>query len=211
MELSLSRLPLIVTIVCLIVAAGLVAATWLITRDRASGAGGAVGAVTSTGRADVGGPFQLTDQDGRAVDQSLLRGKWTVVFFGFTYCPDVCPTTLHALAAAKEQLGRDGRNLQVVFVTVDPERDTPEALKAYLADAGLPEATGLTGTPEQIAAVAKEYRVYFAKRGEGADYTMDHSTAAYLMDPQGEFATVLPYGLPPEEKAKLIRQAMRSR
>jgi len=209
-----NRLPLIVTIACLIAAAGIAGITWAITREPAAGAvtgSGVSGPVSASGRAAVGGPFRLVDQDGRRADESLLKGKWTVVFFGFTYCPDVCPTTLQALAAAKRQMGRPGEDLQVVFITVDPERDTPEALKAYLRDAGLPDAVGLTGTPEQVAAAAKAYRIYYARKGEGADYTMDHSTAAYLMNPRGEFETVLPYGMSPAQKAEIILRAQAGR
>lgn len=163
----------------------------------------------STGQADVGGPFQLVDQNGQAVDQSILEGRWSVVFFGFTYCPDICPSTLQALAAAKEQLGPRGADLQTVFISVDPERDTPEQLKTYLSLDAFPDGVvGLTGTPQQVEQVAKSYYVYYRKSGEGPDYTVDHSTAAYLMDPKGRFNRVLAYGLSPDEMARLIRAAM---
>ncbi|HYE42848.1 MAG TPA: SCO family protein [Caulobacteraceae bacterium] len=204
----MNRLPVIVATLCLAAAALIAGATWWVTRNGPSGAAGSA-QVISSGKALVGGPFQLVDQTGRAVDESILKGKWTVVFFGFTFCPDVCPTTLTAMEAVKKDLGARGADLQVVFITVDPERDTPAALKAYLDSVG-PEGTiGLTGTPEQVTAAAKAYRVYFRKSGEGDDYTMDHSTAAYLMDPKGEFAAVLPYGLAPADKAKVIRDAMK--
>lgn len=204
----MKRLPVIVSVVCLAAAALIVGATWWITRGGPAGPMQA-GQVVTTGKAAVGGPFQLVDQNGRAVDQSILRGKWSVVFFGFTFCPDVCPTTLTAMEAVKADLGAQGEAVQVVFVTIDPERDSPQAMKAYLEDVG-PEGTiGLTGTPEQVAAAAKAYRVYYRKSGEGDDYTMDHSTAAYLMNPQGEFEAVLPYGLAPTEKARIIRDAMK--
>lgn len=205
----MNRLPVIVSIVCLVAAALIAGATWWITRDGRSGAMATAGQVTSTGKADVGGPFSLVDQEGRPVDESILKGKWSVVFFGFTFCPDVCPTTLAAMDAVKRDLGAAGKDLQVIFVSIDPERDTPGALKAYLADVGPAGTLGLTGTPEQVAKAAKEYRVYYRKSGDGADYTMDHSTAAYLMDPRGEFSLVLPYGLAPAEKARLIRDAMK--
>lgn len=201
----MNRLPVIVATVCLVAAALIAGATWWITRDGPSGAA----AVTSTGKALVGGPFQLVDQTGRPTDESVLKGKWSVVFFGFTFCPDVCPTTLTAMEAVKKDLGTQGKDLQVVFVTVDPERDTPQVLKAYLDSVGPAGTLGLTGTLEQTTAAAKAYRVYFRKSGEGDDYTMDHSTAAYLMDPKGEFAAVLPYGLAPAEKARIIRDAMK--
>ncbi|MAK80527.1 SCO family protein [Phenylobacterium sp.] len=160
-------------------------------------------------QADVGGPFELVNQDGQTVDESILEGRWSVVFFGFTYCPDICPSTLQAVAAAQEQLGPRGADLQTVFISVDPERDTPEQLKTYLSlDAFPDDVVGLTGAPEQIEQVAKAYYVYYRKSGEGPDYTVDHSTAAYLMDPQGRFNRVLAYGLSPDEMARLIRTAM---
>ena len=162
------------------------------------------------GTALVGGPFQLVDQDGRPVDEKILNGKWSAVFFGFTYCPDVCPTTMQALGAAKRQLGPKGDKLQVVFITVDPERDTPAQLKTYLSNDVFPKGTiGLTGSPEQVAAAAKAYRVYYKKNGEGEGYLVDHSTAAYLMNPKGRFDRVLPFGIGPEEIARQISEAMR--
>lgn len=158
-----------------------------------------------------GGAFQLTDQNGRAVNESLLQGKWSAVFFGFTHCPEICPGTLQALAAAERELPpRMADKLQVVFVSVDPERDTPAALKTYLENAAMPEeVVGLTGTPEQVTAATKTFKVYAAKVGEGADYTMDHSTQVLLMDPQGRFARVLAYGMTPAEMAVQIKDAMR--
>ena len=162
------------------------------------------------GVAMVGGPFQLVDQDGRPVDEKILNGKWSAVFFGFTYCPDVCPTTMQALGAAKRQLGPKGDKLQVVFITVDPERDTPAQLKTYLSNDVFPKGTiGLTGSPEQVAAAAKAYRVYYKKNGEGDGYLVDHSTAAYLMNPKGRYDRVLPFGISPEEIAHQISEAMR--
>jgi protein SCO1/2 len=207
-----NRLAVIVSVVCLLASLTLVGTAWVITRERPAGVtaeAGASGPVRTTGTADVGGPFRLVDQDGRSVDESILMGKWSVVFFGFTYCPDICPTTLQALAATRNQLGEAGRQLQVVFITVDPERDTPDALKAYLDSVGLPGALGLTGTPEQVRAAAKTYRIFYARRDlDGGEYTMDHSTAAYLMGPDGSFSTVLPYALTPDQKASVIRDAM---
>jgi protein SCO1/2 len=140
----------------------------------------------------VGGPFQLVDQNGRAANESLLQGKWTAIFFGYTFCPDVCPATLSALKVVKERLGPRGKDLQVVFVTVDPERDTPAQLRSYLSTPAFPQPiVGLTGTPAQIAAVAKAYKVYYAKRGTGRDYQMDHGSAIYLMTPKGQFHSLI--------------------
>ncbi|MDC7682602.1 SCO family protein [Asticcacaulis sp. BYS171W] len=159
----------------------------------------------------IGGPFTLTDQYGRPQTEAVLNKKWTAVFFGFTYCPDICPLTLQTLDQAKKKLGKDGDKLQFVFITVDPERDTPEALKAYLSSGGFPQGViGLTGTPDQIAAVAKAYRATYEKVGEGKDYTMNHTSVIYLMNPKGEFVSPLTHGLTPEQSADVIRGAMKS-
>ena len=165
--------------------------------------------IASTGQPLVGGDFQLVDQDGRAVDQTLLNGKWSLVFFGFTYCPEFCPTTLAELAAVKQRLGDKADDLQIVFVSVDPERDTPQALKDYLSSDGFPKGTiGLTGSPEQVAQAAKAYRAYYEKVGEGDAYTMNHSLTVYLMGPDGRFRTAVAYGLGPDKSAKIIEDAM---
>jgi protein SCO1/2 len=163
------------------------------------------------GAAAIGGPFQLTDQNGQPRTERLLKGKWTAVFFGYTFCPDVCPTTLQSLADAQGRLGQKASDLQVVFITVDPGRDTPQQLKTYLSSQAFPKGTiGLTGAPDQIAAAAKAYKVFYQKQGSGRDYELQHSSAIYLMDPKGRFDTVLAYDLGPAELAKQIRQAMSS-
>ena len=170
---------------------------------------GPVATTRTTGTALVGGPFQLVNQDGQATTEAALRGRWTVVFFGYTYCPDVCPTTLQRLAQAQASLGDRGRNLQVIFFSVDPQRDTPAQLKAYLSGTAMPRnVTGLTGTPEQVAAAARAYRVFYQRAGTGPSYTVDHSTAAYLMNPQGRFERILPYDMTPPQIAQQISQAM---
>ncbi|EJL27789.1 SCO1/SenC/PrrC protein [Caulobacter sp. AP07] len=162
--------------------------------------------------AAVGGPFSLVDQDGRPTTEAALKGQWNAVFFGFTYCPDVCPGTLQALAAASDQLGPKAKDLKIVMISVDPGRDTPAQMKTYLSGDYLPRNTlGLTGTPEQAAAAAKAYRVYAKKVGDGPDYSMDHSTAVYLVDPKGRFDRVIAYNLPPEEIARQIKDAMAGR
>ena len=131
--------------------------------------------------------FELVDQDGRTVRGEDLRGKLQLVFFGFTTCPDICPTTLTKITAALEELGADADALRPVLMTVDPERDTPAVLKEYLT-AFDPRIIGLTGTPEQVAAALRSFRVYASKRElEGGDYTMDHSTFIYLMDRNGDY------------------------
>jgi len=197
----LPRLRLIVSLSCILVLLGLVGYTLVRQQARPGPAPAA--------DVQIGGPFQLVDQDGRRVDQAMLKGKWTAVFFGFTYCPDVCPTTLQTLGAAAKVLGASAKNLQIVFVSVDPGRDSPKALKAYLASPGFPKGVmGLTGTPQQIADTAKAYRVYFAKEGEGETYLVNHTSLIYLMNPEGKFAKVLAYGLTPDETANQIRLAM---
>jgi len=137
----------------------------------------------------VGGPFTLVSGDGHTVTDRDFRGKYLLVYFGYTYCPDVCPTTLNAVAGALDKLGSTADRLQPLFITVDPRRDTPEVIKQYTA-AFSPRLLGLTGTPAEIAAVAKEYHVYYAEDRTGPgpnDYSMDHSSILYLMGPDGRF------------------------
>jgi protein SCO1/2 len=141
----------------------------------------------------IGGPFALVDQDGKPFTEADLKGKWHLVFFGYTHCPDVCPTTMNDLSLALDRLGPRKSQFGIVFVTVDPERDTPEVLKSYVASFAGP-IVALTGSPEAVAQAAKDYRVYYAKhpRSDGG-YDMDHSAVIYVMDPQLRFtATFTP-------------------
>ncbi len=196
---------------CLVVAAALAVVTVVVVQraDTSRAAYGSGVEIASTGQPRLGGPFQLVDQDGRTVDQSLLEGKWSLVFFGFTYCPDYCPTTLTMLEATKRRLGARADDLQIVFVTVDPERDTPQALKDYLSSDGFPEGViGLTGTPEQIADVARAYGAPYQKVGEGEGYTMNHGLTIYLMGPDGAFRAPLAHDLGPERAAQVIERVM---
>jgi len=191
---------------CLMIAAALALITVLVVNGRQQAA---VTESVATGQPMVGGDFQLIDQDGRPVDQTLLDGKWSLVFFGFTYCPDFCPTTLATLKATQDRLGDRAKDLQIVFISIDPERDTPRMLKDYLSSDGFPAGViGLTGTPEQVAAAAKVYRAYFQKVGEGEGYTMNHSLTIYLMGPDGKFRSALAHDLGPDRSAALIRQTM---
>ncbi len=150
------------------------------------------GGGTSIGSALVGGPFTLTDQDGKSRSDADFRGKLMLVYFGYTYCPDVCPTTLATMTEALDKLGPQAAMVQPIFITIDPARDTPQVLKRYIANFH-PSLIGLTGSPAQIAAVAKAYRVYYAKadNGSGADYLMDHSGFIYLMGRDGKYVTLL--------------------
>ncbi|MEJ0016721.1 MAG: SCO family protein [Acetobacteraceae bacterium] len=136
----------------------------------------------------VGGPFTLQDGNGKPVTDRDFRGKYLLVYFGYTFCPDVCPTTLTEVAEALDHLGPKADQLRAVFITVDPKRDTPAVMKQYVAS--FPRLVGLTGAPEQIADVAQKYRVYYAEHRTGTgpnDYTMDHSSVLYLMGPDGRF------------------------
>lgn len=180
------RPVLIFAVLVLLFAAGLAGYAWM-NRQAADPQGNGV--------ALVGGPFTLTDHTGREVTEKTFLGKYLLVFFGFTFCPDICPTELQVITAALDQMGPAGEAIQPVFITIDPARDTPEVLKAYVSNFG-PRLLGLTGTPEQIAAAAKAYRVYYAKAANsGADenYVMDHSTIIYLMGPDGRFVRHMPY------------------
>jgi protein SCO1 len=143
--------------------------------------------------APIGGPFRLVDQTGKPFTDQDLRGKSFLVFFGFTHCPDVCPTTLFEISEVMRKLGTDADRTAALFITVDPERDTPEALKDYLSSFDS-HVRGLTGDPAALAAVAKAYRVYYKKVPlEGGDYTMDHTAIVYLMDKDGRF--VAPFNM----------------
>jgi protein SCO1/2 len=159
------------------------------------------------GSSAIGGPFTLTAQDGRKVTEKDLLGGPSLVFFGFTHCPDVCPTALYEIGLIYKAMGKDGDRLKTFFVTVDPERDTPAVIKDYLSgfDARI---TGLSGTVEAVLGAQKAYRVYAKKVPlETGGYTMDHTAIIYLMDGKGRFLSSLNIDRPPEENAKLIAQS----
>ena len=139
---------------------------------------------------NIGGPFKLIDQDGATRTDQDYRGKYVLVYFGYTYCPDVCPTTLAVMKSALDIMGSRAANIVPLFISVDPKRDTPAKLKSYLSSFG-PRFVGLTGDDKAIAAVAKEYRVYYQVRPpeNGGDYTVDHSGVVYLMDESGKYVT----------------------
>jgi protein SCO1/2 len=168
--------------------------------------GGRASIPGATSPSAIGGPFRLVDQEGRAVSDQDMKGKPFLVFFGFTHCPDVCPTTLFEVSEVLNKLGPDGDRVGALFVTVDPERDTPAKMKDYLASFD-PHLRGLSGDAEAIAAMQKGYRVY-SKKVALADggYTMDHSALVYLMDKEGRF--VAPFNLKrrPEDSASDLRR-----
>ena len=154
----------------------------------------------------VGGPFRLVDQNARPVSDQDLKGRPFLVFFGFTHCPDICPTTLFDVSEVMRALGKDADRTRALFVTVDPERDTPAAIKDYLSSFD-PHLTGVTGDPAAVADMAKAYRVYFKKIPlDKGGYTMDHTAIVYLMDREGHF--VAPFNLKrkPEEAAAELRR-----
>jgi protein SCO1 len=172
-------------------------ATVLLLEWRAQGTG-------QTTAADIGGPFTLTDQDGKKVTDADYAGQWKLVFFGFTSCPDVCPTTLSRISLTLKALGPLGDKLHPLFITVDPERDTPDVMKSY-TEAFDQRITGLTGTPAEIDAVAKAYRAFYQKVPQGNDYTMDHSTLIYVMRPDGKFEMPLRADDTPTEMAEKLK------
>ena len=141
---------------------------------------------SETGIALIGGPFHLVDQNGQPRSDADFRGQYLLVFFGYTNCPDVCPTTLQTITTAMDKLGSDAAKVTPIFITVDPDRDTADVLKAYASNFH-PRLVALTGSAAEIAAAAKAYRIYYAKVGEGADYSMDHSSIVYLMGPDGKY------------------------
>ena len=189
----------------LIAVAGLLLAVVLL------GAGGFLwlgGGVGGRGGLTIGGPFTLQDGDGSTVTDRDLHGKYLLVYFGYTFCPDVCPTTLTAVADAMDKLDGKADQVQPVFITVDPQRDTPAVVKQFTASFS-PRLIGLTGTPDQIAAVARAYRVYHAEHRTGPgpnDYSIDHSSILYLMGPDGRFIAPVNADQSGEEIAEAVRK-----
>jgi protein SCO1/2 len=149
--------------------------------------------VASSGVANIGGPFKLVDQKGNEITEEALQGHPSLVFFGFTFCPEVCPTTLADMTLWLKDLGPDAEKLKVYFVSVDPERDTPKQMADYLS-AFDPRITGITGKPDDVYAMLKAYRVYYRKVDLGnGDYTMDHPGSVYIFDSKGSFSGAIDY------------------
>jgi len=156
----------------------------------------------------IGGPFHLVDQNGKTVTDADLKGKWSLIYFGYTHCPDACPTALNDISIALDDLGPKRDAVRPVFITVDPERDTPEVLKSYVTSFDAP-ILALTGTPQEIAQAAKDYRVYYAKHPEpGGDYSMDHSSVIYVMDPEGRFTATFTPDSSPEDIATRLKKLL---
>jgi protein SCO1 len=169
-------------------------------RDQGKGAAG------SPLAAAIGGKFSLVDQNGKPFTDADMKGKWQLVFFGYTHCPDVCPTALNDLSLALDQLGAQKKDVGIVFISVDPERDTPEVLKAYAGSFGAP-IEALSGSPDAVKQAAKDYKVYYAKhpRNDGG-YDMDHSALIYIMDPEGRFTATFTPDDTPETMAKRLQK-----
>lgn len=169
----------------------------------------------SVNRALIGGPFSLTDQQGQTIDDTQFRGRLMLVYFGYTFCPDVCPTELQNMSAALDMLGPQAKQVQPLFVTVDPQRDTVAQLADYMTHF-YPGFLGLTGTAEQVAAAAKAYRVYYARaKGTGKPddpkdetYLVDHSGFVYLMGRDGQYLTHFAPNSDPQKMAERIRQQL---
>jgi len=167
----------------------------------------AMGGVSKVAQpAAIGGPFQLTDQNGKAVTDKSLKGKPTLIFFGYTHCPDVCPTSLFEISEVLRVMGKDADKVNAVFISVDPERDTPATMKEYLSSFD-PHLEGLSGDPAETAKVITSYRVYAKKiPTKDGDYTMDHTALIYLMDRDGRFVSPFNLKRTPEEAAADLRK-----
>ncbi|MEW6598588.1 MAG: SCO family protein [Pseudomonadota bacterium] len=173
-----------------------VAGTWLVLQKPAS----------AVAHVELGGPFVLVDQNGRPQTEQLLQGRKSALFFGYVSCPDICPATLQTLASAEQKLGIGPAQLQIVFISVDPARDTPAQLKAYLDQPDFPkQVVGLTGTAAQVAQAAKVYRAFYQKEGEGPNYAMAHSAAIYLLDEHGRFVKALTFQQGPDAVATELK------
>ena len=180
------------------------AALLLLTR------GSAGPSVETSGKALIGGPFTLIDQHGKTVTDLDFRGRYMLVFFGFTHCPDICPAELQVMSASLDELGPKAGGVVPIFVTLDPERDTPEVMDDYIKNFGS-RFVGLTGSLEAIAEAAKAYRVAFSKfENKGADsngsYSIDHSAIVYLMGPDGGYITHFNYGTPAAKMTESLRR-----
>lgn len=199
-----TRIGIILALV--VIAAAAAVADWLVIRDD-DVTKAPSGLVTSV---EIGGPFTLTDHLGQQVTEKDYLGGFTLVYFGYTFCPDVCPTELGDIALALDELGTDSVAVTPVMITIDPERDTAEKLAEYVP-LFHDRLVGLTGTPEQIKQVADAYRIFY-RRVDDPNYTyylLDHSSFVYLLDPEGKVASLFRYGTEPEEMATIIRQHLR--
>jgi protein SCO1/2 len=195
MSRTVARPLVIVTAFTASLLVGLLAMLWVM--------GGVRGVTTP---AAIGGPFQLTDQSGATVTEKSLQGRPTLIFFGFTHCPDVCPTSLFEMSEVLKAMGKDADRVNALFISVDPDRDTAAAMKDYLASFD-PHLKGLTGDAASVQKVITEYRVYAKKVPlKDGDYTMDHTALIYLMDRDGKFVAPFNLNRKPEEAATDLRR-----
>ena len=200
--MSSSKPMLALCTAAMMAVAGVGAATWVVTSR--SGAN----ATPASPLAAIGGPFTLTATDGATVTDATYRGKWLLVYFGYTFCPDACPTALTNISAALQRLGPLADRMQPLFITVDPRRDTPKVMAAYVKSFD-PRIIGLTGSTAAIAEVVKEYGVYVApQKAEGNDYLVDHSSFIYVMNPQGKFIATLSGSAAGTQLAQRLEQLM---
>lgn len=203
-----TKIVLIVWAIALIAAGGWIAQDSLLKSDPVVSVEQR-GFFTTDAASVIGGPFQLTDQNGRKRDSAEFRGKLMLIYFGFTYCPDVCPTALTVVTTALDQLGEQADAVVPILITIDPERDTSAVLKDYVAQFS-PRYIGLTGSDREIAQVAKAFRVYYAKSpgSGGAPYLMDHTSLLYLMDQNGRFHTHFTHNNRAEDIAAAVRKLL---
>jgi cytochrome oxidase Cu insertion factor (SCO1/SenC/PrrC family) len=196
---------LVLALACLLIGATLPART----DDAANPSAAALIEALLEGREPVGGPFELIDQGGRHRTDTDFRGKLVLLYFGYTHCPDVCPTELQALSLALDMLGPAGEAVQPLFITVDPERDTPPHLADYVS-AFHPRLVALTGADAAIRKVALAYKVYFARSvgAQGDDYAVDHTGFIYLVGKDGRYLGFLPPGSSPEQIAQAVREKL---
>lgn len=194
-----SRLVLVAALLAGFVILGAGAIVALTLHGNPQGAGGTLLS------AAIGGPFKLVDQNGRTVTNTDLEGKWLLVYFGYTHCPDACPTALNNIALALSDLGAAKKEVRPVFITVDPARDTSQAMKDYVSAFGAP-ILALTGSDAAIAQAAREYRVYYAKHKTADGYDMDHTSIIYVMDPRGRFVTNFTQENTPDQIAAELRK-----
>ena len=207
MNTLMKRSTAIIAISSLLLATGIGASALLFVPDRSKPN------VVSSGTALVGGPFEATNQDGKRVSDKDFLGKHTLYYFGYTFCPDVCPAELQVISAALGDIEGASEKFNLAFVTIDPVRDTPEIMKQYVAHFW-PGTIGLTGSAEDIRKIASVYRVYYSKPdGENADkdsYLMDHSSIIYLMGPDGKFVRHFPFGTSADDIKKALITATNS-
>lgn len=189
-----------------LMAGAAIAVMWSISTPENSPPGTAV----VTGKAQIGGPFKLIDHNGRTVTDKDFHGKYMLIFFGFTHCPDICPSSLQVVSAALKKIGKKADEIQPIFITLDSKRDTPDVMAAYIKsfDANL---VGLTGSTEDLAKAAKAYRVYYQKvtdQQSPESYSYDHSSIFYLMGKNGDFIAPIPHTNDPAEMAEHLSKAI---